>query len=69
MTKKKAVIEINEAWCKGCEICVDMCPHDVLEMKEGVVKVKNIDNCTICTICELHCPDFAIVVFDKTKND
>ena len=55
-------IKINEAWCKGCEICVDVCPKDVLEMKDFVAVVKDIDQCTYCQLCELLCPDFAIVV-------
>ena len=25
-------IEINDAWCKGCGICVEFCPKDVLKM-------------------------------------
>ena len=55
-------IEINKVWCKGCEICVDVCPRDVLEMKDFVAVVKDIDRCTFCQLCELLCPDFAIVV-------
>ena len=47
-----ARIEINEGWCKGCEICVDVCPRDVLEMKDFVAIVKNIEMCTGCMLCE-----------------
>jgi 2-oxoglutarate ferredoxin oxidoreductase subunit delta len=55
-------IQINEQWCKGCAICVEMCPHDVLVMENSLVKIKNLAACTGCNLCELHCPDFAIVV-------
>ena len=55
-------IKINEVWCKGCEICVDVCPRDVLEMKDFVAVVKDEERCTFCQLCELLCPDFAIVV-------
>ncbi len=55
-------IKINKAWCKGCEICVDVCPRQVLEMQDFVAVVKDIDQCTFCQLCELLCPDFAIVV-------
>ncbi|NOY60061.1 MAG: tungsten formylmethanofuran dehydrogenase [Calditrichaeota bacterium] len=66
--KKDVEIEISEAWCKGCVICVDYCPHDVLIMERGKAKVANLAACTACMLCELHCPDFAIVVRDKSKE-
>jgi len=61
-------IVINKAWCKGCDICVQVCPRDVLEMKDFVAVVKDIDNCTFCQLCELLCPDFAIVVHPPDKK-
>lgn len=65
--KKKWRIEINERFCKGCDICVDFCPTNVLEMKGTVVGVKNLEACTGCQLCDLRCPDFAIQVFPE-KN-
>ncbi len=74
--KKKFRIEINEEWCKGCVICVDVCPTKVLEMKdmlskwEGqVVYVKNIDACIGCDLCEISCPDFAIDVYEVPQEE
>jgi 2-oxoglutarate ferredoxin oxidoreductase subunit delta len=64
----KARIIINESWCKGCEICVDICPRDVLKMEDFVAKVVDIDQCTGCMMCELLCPDFAIVVHPPKKK-
>ncbi len=58
-------VKINPAWCKGCEICVDVCPRDVLEMKDFIAVIKDGDSCTYCQLCELLCPDFAIVVNPK----
>lgn len=60
--KTPAKIEIIEKWCKGCEICVKLCPANVLEMRGLVVAVKDIDACTKCMLCELRCPDFCISV-------
>lgn len=60
--KEPAVIEIIDAWCKGCEICTNLCPTNAIEMKGRVVVVKDIDACTKCMLCELRCPDFAITV-------
>lgn len=59
-------IEINEAWCKGCAICVEFCPKDVLVMtRTDKVEVRALEACTKCLRCEQLCPDFAIVVFGE----
>ena len=56
-------IEINDDWCKGCAICVEFCPKDVLRMTPmDKVEVKTLEACTRCLRCEQLCPDFAIVV-------
>ena len=63
-------IEVIEDYCKGCEICVALCPTQVLEMKAdptrwvgAIVKVVRPEACTRCMLCEVHCPDFAIKVY------
>jgi 2-oxoglutarate ferredoxin oxidoreductase subunit delta len=59
-------IEINDAWCKGCAICVEFCPKDVLKMTPlDKVEVVALEQCTKCLRCEQLCPDFAIVVFGE----
>lgn len=62
VSNEKVKITIIEKYCKGCEICVELCPKNVLEMQGMIVAVKDIDACTKCTLCELRCPDFAIKV-------
>lgn len=50
-------------WCKGCGLCVEFCPTQVLEQgADGRVIVAHPERCTACRWCELHCPDFAIFV-------
>jgi NAD-dependent dihydropyrimidine dehydrogenase PreA subunit len=62
-TKKFAIsIDVNEQWCKACDICVAFCPHDCLEVQGLSVVVVDADACTGCMMCELICPDFAIKV-------
>ncbi|MDR3063255.1 MAG: ferredoxin family protein [Methanobrevibacter sp.] len=63
------MIKINPDLCKGCNICVESCPKKVYENsnitnKKGVqIPVpKNIKNCVQCHLCELMCPDQAILV-------
>lgn len=60
--KAPPVIEINVDLCKGCAICVEFCPHDVLAIENGVAVVVDIDSCNRCQFCDYRCPDFAITV-------
>lgn len=56
-------IRIYKPWCKGCKICVEFCPKDVLTMGEDdKVVVQDVDSCTKCALCEIRCPDFAIII-------
>jgi len=64
--KKKHNVIIYDSWCKGCKICVEICPKDVLVMDGLIAKVDDIDNCTGCMLCEQLCPDFAIIVEKST---
>lgn len=60
--------------CKGCTLCVDICPYDVLEMSKEINAkgyffpfMKNPESCTGCRHCALVCPDTAIQVEVKGK--
>jgi 2-oxoglutarate ferredoxin oxidoreductase subunit delta len=56
-------LRINRDWCKGCTICVRLCPTGVLGMDgEEKAVVLDIARCTWCRSCELHCPDLAIEI-------
>ncbi len=56
-------LEITEAWCKGCDICVKMCPQRCLALNAAhVATLTAPDACTACRLCEWLCPDFAIRV-------
>ncbi|MFW6150559.1 MAG: 4Fe-4S dicluster domain-containing protein [Chloroflexota bacterium] len=63
----KGTVEIFKGWCKRCGICVAFCPRGVLDVgSDGYPYVKDPDRCTGCGLCEVHCPDFAIVA---SKNE
>ncbi|WP_346665851.1 4Fe-4S dicluster domain-containing protein [uncultured Mailhella sp.] len=46
--------------CTGCGTCVNICPGDVLAMKDGKPYVKYPDECIHCSSCMLDCPSSAI---------
>lgn len=64
MARKRArEIRINARWCKACGICVAFCAPKALRAGPGGLPlVADLDACTLCMLCELRCPDFAIVV-------
>jgi indolepyruvate ferredoxin oxidoreductase beta subunit len=56
-------VTLEPAWCKGCAICLDVCPERcfVLDEQERAVAVHQ-ERCTGCQLCVKLCPDFAIEV-------
>jgi Pyruvate/2-oxoacid:ferredoxin oxidoreductase delta subunit len=60
---EKVAITVLEDWCKGCEICVEVCKKKCLAMNTlGIVEVVDLAACNKCLLCDLLCPDFAISV-------
>ena len=56
-------LDINAAWCKGCDICVKLCPERCLALNDlQVATLMEPQACTGCRVCEWLCPDFAIDV-------
>ena len=66
----KGWVEVDQLYCKGCEICISSCPQDVLALDmeaitpKGYHPVKLVrEGCTGCAICAVVCPDAALTVF------
>jgi 2-oxoglutarate ferredoxin oxidoreductase subunit delta len=52
--------------CKGCGICVEFCPKQVLGLDSlGKITILAEESCVSCGQCELRCPDYAIFVSVK----
>ncbi|HYG57112.1 MAG TPA: 4Fe-4S dicluster domain-containing protein [Symbiobacteriaceae bacterium] len=59
-------IRVNRNWCKGCGICIQVCPMDVYAAdKDGKPILIQPEVCIWCEKCETYCPDFAISLIGK----
>ena len=67
----KGMVTLEEDRCKGCALCVDVCPPDILKMSitafnaKGYrpVEVTNMQLCTGCKVCAITCPDAVFTVY------
>ena len=66
---------VDKEKCKGCGLCVSVCPKNVLEISDLVnaigyfpVYQARPEDCIFCTLCCMMCPDVAIAV-NKTAED
>lgn len=57
-------IKVDESKCVGCGACVNVCPVQMYELKNGKSKVKQekIKDCMECHACEISCPQRAITI-------
>ncbi|MFO8014012.1 MAG: 4Fe-4S binding protein [Phycisphaerae bacterium] len=68
-------IRILTEYCKGCELCVAVCPKGALEMSEELTdlgvrpaRLKEGVECSGCTLCYQVCPDAAIEVLEIVET-
>ncbi len=67
--------KIDNDKCKGCALCVTVCPKNVLEIAEQVnakgyfpAYQARPEDCIHCTACCIMCPDLAITI-KKTADE
>ena len=74
--EKDPLINIDQERCKGCELCISVCPRDILEasekpnenghhpvnVKPELQKEDYTEDCKGCASCALMCPEVAITI-------
>jgi 2-oxoglutarate ferredoxin oxidoreductase subunit delta len=75
MAKVRGAVVVENEVCKGCNLCVVACPHDVLQLNKEVngkgyhySYMANPEACTGCTNCAMVCPDSCITVY-RVKSE
>jgi 2-oxoglutarate ferredoxin oxidoreductase subunit delta len=76
LVKPKAEIHLITDQCKGCGYCIKFCPQKVLEESREInargvhpPKIVDEDKCIVCSFCTAVCPDFAIFVLEKPREE
>jgi len=69
----KGRIKFDENRCKGCELCISVCPLKLLKLHDVNINIKgyrpastsdeNMTKCIGCANCAVICPDGAISVY------
>ncbi len=63
-------VTVDENVCKGCGLCVEVCPRKIMELDRDRLNQKGYnparcvgaEKCIACAMCALMCPDSAITV-------
>ncbi len=70
--RNRSGLKIDKERCKGCLLCVEVCPAGALSISRGVnekglryVELKQPEKCTGCGLCFIMCPDCAIEIGAK----
>ena len=77
MAKFKGAIVVDTNRCKGCALCVEACPKDVIALAQKNVNINgypyvmavNPDDCIGCASCGIVCPDGCITVYKKRLEE
>ncbi len=61
------IIDYNR--CSGCLSCVNFCPHEVFEVKDGKPVVAHPENCVeFCRGCQKGACDYEAISYPDDEN-
>ena len=77
MSKFRGAVVVNEARCKGCNLCVVACPTQSISLSVGEVNHRGYafcrqtdwEACIGCAMCSTVCPDGCITVYKIKTPD
>ena len=49
--------------CVGCGRCTEVCPGNLLFLREGTARIRDVRDCWGCTACVKECPKNAIFYY------
>ncbi|HAM39622.1 MAG: hypothetical protein A2474_06760 [Elusimicrobia bacterium RIFOXYC2_FULL_34_12] len=65
-------VKINSEKCKGCLLCISVCPNNCLKVSDKInksghkyVELINEEKCKFCSFCFIMCPDVAIEIVEE----
>ena len=71
----RSPLEIARDRCKGCELCITVCPKHVLELDSSIVnrlghhpvRLTDAAECTSCALCVRVCPDVVFTIYARPR--
>ncbi|MEX1308221.1 MAG: 4Fe-4S binding protein [Eubacteriales bacterium] len=68
-------VEILTDVCKGCGLCVSVCPKGIMSLSTDVINAKGyapvtitaMQECIGCAACAKVCPDAVLSVFKEVQ--
>jgi 2-oxoglutarate ferredoxin oxidoreductase subunit delta len=64
------MVKITQDKCKGCGLCITVCPQKILSLSVDTYNNKGIhpivlidpEKCVDCGLCSIMCPDMALEI-------
>ncbi|MHA1409416.1 MAG: DNA-directed RNA polymerase subunit D [Candidatus Odinarchaeia archaeon] len=66
--KHLPIIKVNQEKLNECEKVLEVCPRNIFKKENGKIVLENVENCSLCKICEEVCdPGVISVSWDNDK--
>ncbi|MGQ9653174.1 MAG: 4Fe-4S dicluster domain-containing protein [Thermodesulfobacteriota bacterium] len=74
-SKRAFHLVVKRERCKGCYLCMHVCPKDVFDKEEGFnakgyqpVRAARPQDCTGCRACTIVCPDVVFELYELAET-